>query len=109
MTVPTSANPNPSAGQARSATPFLSIPAASPTAFGKSTPKTVRGRSPPAEQLPDSGQRGRALSQRREPGQGPVVGGLGVAVAEPEQHRPGPLPVAGVQDSHQRRTVTPER
>jgi hypothetical protein len=43
VTVPTSTNPKPSAGHARSATPFLSMPAASPTGFGKSTPNTVTG------------------------------------------------------------------
>ncbi len=45
VTVPTSTNPKPSAGHARSATPFLSIPAARPTALGKRTPNTSTGAS----------------------------------------------------------------
>ncbi len=43
VTVPTSTKPKPSAAHAFSATPSLSIPAARPTAEGKSTPNTVRG------------------------------------------------------------------
>ena len=43
VTVPSSTKPKPSAGQAFAATPSLSIPAASPTADGKSTPNTLRG------------------------------------------------------------------
>src|SRR4051794_34957994 len=42
VTVPTSTKPKPIAGQARSAMPFLSMPAASPTGDGKRMPKTVR-------------------------------------------------------------------
>ena len=43
VTVPTSMKPTPSAGQACSARPSLSRPAASPTGLGKRTPNTVRG------------------------------------------------------------------
>ena len=44
VTVPISANPNPSASQAGRARAFLSIPAARPTGLGKVMPATVRGR-----------------------------------------------------------------
>ncbi|CAM3471017.1 hypothetical protein STSO111631_20545 [Stackebrandtia soli] len=43
VTVPISMKPKPSAGHASIATPFLSMPAASPTVFGKSIPKTRAG------------------------------------------------------------------
>jgi hypothetical protein len=43
VTVPTSTKPKPSAGQAGRATPFLSMPAASPTGFPKRTPKASTG------------------------------------------------------------------
>ena len=43
VTVPISTKPNPSAAHARSATPFLSKPAASPTGLGNEIPKTVVG------------------------------------------------------------------
>ena len=100
VTVPSSTKPKPSAGQAFAATPSLSIPAASPTADGKSTPNTVAGALVSGQQQGQGRSAGPDSADRTQRRKGGVVGVFGVAVPEPEQHRLRQPAVRPVQRTH---------